>query len=178
MSCCVHKGTIKVKLSLCFLTEHHALKAYWGSGGITPHILNLGTKWRWVVNFTPRLLYPQGKRPWYPLDRSPGGPQNHSQRGGEAKNFHCLPGFEPPIIQLVAQSYTTELSRLLLKGIVIKKKITRDGSPYNYIISIIYISQRKYKISQVNFTATSDIIWAKFSRIINIYWFLLFYVCY
>jgi hypothetical protein len=22
-----------------FLPEHHAMKAYWGSGGITPHIL-------------------------------------------------------------------------------------------------------------------------------------------
>jgi len=22
-----------------FLTEHHAMKAYWGSGGITPRIL-------------------------------------------------------------------------------------------------------------------------------------------
>jgi hypothetical protein len=29
----------KVKLSLCFLTNHHALKAYWGSGGIASLIL-------------------------------------------------------------------------------------------------------------------------------------------
>jgi hypothetical protein len=29
---------VKVKLSLC-LTEHHAMKAYWGSGGIAPLIL-------------------------------------------------------------------------------------------------------------------------------------------
>jgi hypothetical protein len=28
---------IKVKLSLC-LTKHHAMKAYWESGGIAPHI--------------------------------------------------------------------------------------------------------------------------------------------
>jgi hypothetical protein len=27
------------KLSLCFLTEHHAMKTYWGSGGIAPFIL-------------------------------------------------------------------------------------------------------------------------------------------
>jgi hypothetical protein len=31
-------GVIKVKLSLC-LTKHHAMKAYWGSGGIAPLIL-------------------------------------------------------------------------------------------------------------------------------------------
>jgi hypothetical protein len=52
----------KVKLSLC-LTKHHAMKTYWGSGGIAPRITDLGTRWRWVVNFTPRPLYPQGKAP-------------------------------------------------------------------------------------------------------------------
>jgi hypothetical protein len=43
-----------------FLTEHHAMKAYWGSGSITPCILDLGTRWRWMVSFTPRPLYLQG----------------------------------------------------------------------------------------------------------------------
>jgi hypothetical protein len=28
------------------ITKHHAMKTYWGSGGITPRILELGTKWR------------------------------------------------------------------------------------------------------------------------------------
>jgi hypothetical protein len=68
---------VKVKLSLCFfLTEHHAMKAYWGSGGMTPRILDLGTGWRWVVSFTPRPLYPQGKSPWYPLVWRAGVPQS------------------------------------------------------------------------------------------------------
>jgi hypothetical protein len=31
--------SVKVKLSLCFLTTHHAMNAYWGSGGIAPLIL-------------------------------------------------------------------------------------------------------------------------------------------
>jgi len=47
---------------------------YWGSGGIAPCILDLGSRWRWVVSFTLRLLYPQGKSPWYPLVRRLGGP--------------------------------------------------------------------------------------------------------
>jgi hypothetical protein len=34
----------KVKVTLCFLTEHHAIKTYWGSGGIAPRILDLGTR--------------------------------------------------------------------------------------------------------------------------------------
>jgi len=30
---------------------------------MVPRILKLGTRWRWVVSFTPRPLYPQGKSP-------------------------------------------------------------------------------------------------------------------
>jgi hypothetical protein len=30
------------------------MKTYWGSGGIAPRILDLGTRWRCVVSFTPR----------------------------------------------------------------------------------------------------------------------------
>jgi hypothetical protein len=33
---------VKVKLPLCFsLTEHHAMKAYWGCGGIASRIIDL-----------------------------------------------------------------------------------------------------------------------------------------
>jgi len=35
------------------MTKHHAMKTYWGGVGIEPHILNIGTRWRWVVSFTP-----------------------------------------------------------------------------------------------------------------------------
>jgi len=52
-----------------FLTEHHAMKAYWGNGG-TPRILDLGTKWERMVSFAPRPLYLQGKSPCYPLAMS------------------------------------------------------------------------------------------------------------
>jgi hypothetical protein len=54
--------------------------------GIAPRILDLGTRWRWVVSFTSRPLYPQGKRLWYPFDRMLGGPQSRSERGGEEIN--------------------------------------------------------------------------------------------
>jgi hypothetical protein len=59
---------VEVQSSLC-LTKHHATKAYWGSGGIAPRILDLGNRWRLVVSFTPRPLYPLGKSNWYSLDR-------------------------------------------------------------------------------------------------------------
>jgi hypothetical protein len=64
------------------LTQHHAAKRHWRSGGIAPDILDLGTRWRWVVSFTTRPLYPQGKSPRYPL----GGLQGRCGRGGENKN--------------------------------------------------------------------------------------------
>jgi len=57
------------------------------SEGIAPRILDLGTRWRWVVSFTPRPLYSQGKSPWYPLGRKLGGPHRWSGRSGEKKNF-------------------------------------------------------------------------------------------
>jgi hypothetical protein len=63
-----------------------------------------------VISFTPLPLYPQGKSPWYPLDRRIGGPQSLPGGGGEEKNSQALLGIEPLIIQLVAQSYTTELT--------------------------------------------------------------------
>jgi hypothetical protein len=58
---------------------------------------------------------PQGKSPWYPLDRRLGCPQSRSGCGGEERNSQPLQGLEPPIIQLVAQRYTIELSLLLSK---------------------------------------------------------------
>jgi hypothetical protein len=40
-----------------------------------------------------------------------GGPQNWSGRGGEEKKSQLLLRLEPPIVQPVAQLYTTELFR-------------------------------------------------------------------
>jgi len=37
------------------------MKTYRGSGGTAPLILNFGTRWKWVVTFTPRPLYRGGK---------------------------------------------------------------------------------------------------------------------
>jgi hypothetical protein len=57
-----------------------AMKIYWkGRRGcicIAPHILNLGTRWRWVVSFMPWPLYPQGN--YLGLNRRLVGPQRWS----------------------------------------------------------------------------------------------------
>jgi hypothetical protein len=125
---------VKVKLSLCFsfLTEHHAKMAHWGSGDIAPHILHLGTRWRWVVSFTSRPLYSQGKSPWYPLDRRLGGLQSRSGRGGEEVNSQPLPGLEPPIIQPVVQRYTTELYCHTLNNKILQTVSFQCREPFSF----------------------------------------------
>jgi hypothetical protein len=85
------------------------------SGCIAPRS-DLGTRWRWGVSLTPRPLYPQGKSPWYLLDRRLGGPQSRSGRGGEEKNSQPLPWLELLVIQHIAQRCATELSRLPLRS--------------------------------------------------------------
>jgi len=50
------------------------VKEYSESRSIDPRILDLGTRWRCVVSFTYRPLYPQGKSPWHQLDRRLGAP--------------------------------------------------------------------------------------------------------
>jgi len=45
------------------------------NGGIDPRILNSGTRWRWVVSFTPRPPYSGVNNPRYPLDGGLSGPQ-------------------------------------------------------------------------------------------------------
>jgi hypothetical protein len=48
---------------LSFSTEHYAMKMYWGRWSIDPHILDLSTRWRWVISFTPQALYPRERGP-------------------------------------------------------------------------------------------------------------------
>jgi hypothetical protein len=81
-------------LSLCF-NWNHTVETCWGSVDLAPCILDLRTRWRWVVSFIPQLLYPQGKSPWYPLDRRLGGLQSSSGHGNEKNSQHLL-GLKPP----------------------------------------------------------------------------------
>jgi hypothetical protein len=80
----VEKGKV---IPVLFYTEHHAMKAYWGSGRIAPLILYLSTRWRRVVSFTAWPLYTQGKSLWYPLDKRLDGPQSRSGSGGEERIY-------------------------------------------------------------------------------------------
>jgi hypothetical protein len=68
-------------------------------------ILDLGTRWRWVVTFTPRPHFPRGKIPRYSLDRRLGGPQSRSGRCGGERNL-ALAGNRTPAVQPVARRCT------------------------------------------------------------------------
>jgi len=111
-------GSKKANLSVCFI-KYHAIKMYLGSGGIAPRILNLDTRWNWVVTFTPRPFYLRGKRPRYPVDRRLSELQSRSGRDGEEKKSHHCPcrDFNPgrPARSLV--TVLTDLHRLVVLGI-------------------------------------------------------------
>jgi hypothetical protein len=135
---------VKVKLSLCFnwAPRHEGLLGEWRYS-----YTHFGSRWRWVVSFTPRLLYPQGRNPSYPLDRRLGGPQGQSGcGGGEEKNSQLLPGLEHPIIQSVAQRYTTELTRLPLlqrAPLVFNQKERENRAVRNFVRDWKFISWRR-----------------------------------
>jgi hypothetical protein len=92
------KKYCKTKFSLCLTNEVLRNEDVWGSGGIDPRFLDLGTSWRWVVSFTPRPLYPGQSAPgtnWI------GGWEN--PRTGldimEKWTFLPPPGLEPQILR-------------------------------------------------------------------------------
>jgi hypothetical protein len=54
--------TKRQKFSICLIKHFH--EDVWGSGCTVPPILDLGTRWRWLISFTVRLLYPRGNSPY------------------------------------------------------------------------------------------------------------------
>jgi hypothetical protein len=69
-------------------------------------ILDLGTRWRWVVRFTAWPLYPLGKRSRYPLDRRLRGPQSRSGRCGVQEKSLAPAGNPTPAAQPIARRDT------------------------------------------------------------------------
>jgi hypothetical protein len=99
-----------VKLSLLFITEHHAIKAYWGSGGIFQCMLDIGTRRNGQLHISAAN----------PRERAPGihciggwvGPRAGLDAVVRRKISSPYRNSNPPIMQPVAQRYTTKLSRL------------------------------------------------------------------
>jgi hypothetical protein len=103
-----------------------------------------------VVSFTPRPLYPQGKSPWYPLDRRLGEPQNRSGRGSEEKNSQPLPGIEPyNPDRPVGSPALSELSRLLISdcmGVIYERHLILDFRLVYIVISFQLILHDEYEL--------------------------------
>ena len=70
-----------------------AMNAYRGSKGKAPLILNLSTRWKWVVRFTPGRFTP-GKEPRCPMNTKLGGSQSRSGRFRKQVNLFPLLSIE------------------------------------------------------------------------------------
>jgi hypothetical protein len=138
------------------------MKAYWGSGGIAPRILDLGTRCMWVVSFTPRSLYPQGKSPWYPLDRRLSGPQSRSGRGVKRKIPSSRRESNPrtPIVKSIVQRYTdTVLMYLRFYEYFLFVELYRPEI-YDWILTLLFLQNhfsRKYHAWTLIPTCTSHV---------------------
>jgi hypothetical protein len=95
---------------VCHFTVRWSSRVYvmniWGRRGMAPHMLNHGTRRRWVVNFKPRQLSPRGKSPRYPLTRGWDRPHSRSDFCSKEKIY------DTRVVQPAAQT----LHRLLLFG--------------------------------------------------------------
>jgi len=78
-------GKVELSVGITMYVQRHA-DVWRSAGDVAPRILNLCARWKWVVSFMLRPLYPRGKSLRYPLDRRPDGSQNRSRSGGEKKN--------------------------------------------------------------------------------------------
>jgi hypothetical protein len=61
----------------CLSALHEGM---WEAGGVTPCILNLGARKRWIIIFACWPLYPRGRSPCYPLNTHFAGFQSLSGR--------------------------------------------------------------------------------------------------
>jgi len=70
-------STVKQKAALEYI-----MKVYRRSRGTASLMLNLGTRWSWMISLWPQSLYPGRKRAQHPLNRRLGGPQSRPQQFG------------------------------------------------------------------------------------------------
>jgi hypothetical protein len=75
------------------------------------------------------MLYPQGKSPWYPLDRRPDEPQSHSGHSGEEKNYNTQKSSS--LFPFLVYHYTPYL---IIKVCVIHLSILFRQQPVSKII--------------------------------------------
>jgi hypothetical protein len=72
------------------------------SGGIAPHIITFGARWRQVVSITSWPLYTRRKSPSSQFGMTTGGPQRRCERC--ENNLLSPPGIQPRFFDLSARS--------------------------------------------------------------------------
>jgi hypothetical protein len=141
------------------------METYWGSGGIAPRILNLGTRWRWVVSFTPRPLYPRERAPGTDWIGGWVGPRAVLDAVVKRKIPSSLRelNLRTPIVQPVAQHYTdwaiTALNReynYLKTKTAYERKCTnqRRANLYIFMLKSEHNRRRKCQVLTVKFSLT------------------------
>jgi hypothetical protein len=85
-------------------------ESVWGNGDIAALILNLGTRWRWVISFPARLLYMGGMSFRCRFSKGLTRPCSRSGCFQEEKNLFSLHEVEPRSIGCAA--YSQSLSGL------------------------------------------------------------------
>jgi hypothetical protein len=123
-------------------------------------ILDLGTRWKWMISFTPRPLYSQGKSPLYPLDRRLGGSQSRYGRCRIKTNLLRKLGIETRAIQPVARRYTDwAITAPLELNIILVSSVTDSGW---HIIQIIEESSLKALVYNIEHR-----MWNKSNAVVN-----------
>jgi len=88
------------------LNKHDDMQTY-GGGGIAPRILNLITRWSWVISFTTQPSYPQVES-HYPLPRRMFGSSGRPRSGGQREKnpFIASAGNRNPVFKPKPSHYT------------------------------------------------------------------------
>jgi hypothetical protein len=84
--------TILIKCKKGKAFRAHGMKAYRENRSIAPLILNLSSRWRWMVNFTPCHFR---RESWDPLNNRLGAPQRLYGPSGEDNILYCHRDMRP-----------------------------------------------------------------------------------
>jgi hypothetical protein len=104
-------------------------------GGVSSILLNLSTRWKWTVSFTPLPLCPQENSPPHPLYRRLGGSQSRSGHYGEENNLLPLQGIEPRLLRRPVHSLVA--SELSLKWVTEEDICTCEGESIGRLIKFL-----------------------------------------
>ena len=92
-------------------------------------IINVGTRWRWMVNLTPRPLYPREENPGNHERGGLGGPQSRYGRFGEERCRTGIRASGRPVHRLIATPTTLPSSL----------PVTAKGEiSYYYSVYVVY----------------------------------------